>query len=146
MWSTNQHQRHSCKLSFLFLHRRQSSESLLAGSLYRGTVFQKSIWETRKVWEGNACVAWTCSVWQHAMVVKMNPTISIFFFQALTLNKKKIMTSSGGSRPSDKGGRGGGHPDPEIRGTPGLQKTFSALWASFWLKNKGGRPLPWICH
>ena len=26
------------------------------------------------------------------------------------------MTSSGGSRPSDKGGGGGGHPDPEIKG------------------------------
>ena len=29
---------------------------------------------------------------------------------------------SGGSRPSDK--RGGGHPDPEIRGGPGLQRNF----------------------
>ena len=25
---------------------------------------------------------------------------------------------------------GGGHPDPEIRGTPGLKKSFSALRAS----------------
>ena len=34
---------------------------------------------------------------------------------------------SGGSRPSDKGGAGGGaeggHPDPEIRG-PGFQKNY----------------------
>ena len=46
-------------------------------------------------------------------------------------------------------GGGGGHPDPEIRGgSP--KKFFSALWASFWLKNKGGAgppgPLPWIHH
>ena len=32
-------------------------------------------------------------------------------------------TTSGGSRPSDKGEGGGGHPDPEIRGG-GLQKNF----------------------
>ena len=44
---------------------------------------------------------------------------------------------SGGSRTSDKGGGGGGHPDPEIR--EGSPKTFfSALWASVWSKNKGG--------
>ena len=44
-----------------------------------------------------------------------------------------------GSRPSDKGGegRGGGHPDPEIRGRPGLQKIFSALQASFSFTNQG---------
>ena len=49
--------------------------------------------------------------------------------------------SSGGSRPSDKGGGGGGgdgHPDPEIRrGSP--KKFFSAHRASVWSKNKGGR-------
>ena len=43
---------------------------------------------------------------------------------------------------------GAGHPDPEIRGAPGLKKYFSALRASVWSKNKGGpeapRPLPWI--
>ena len=51
--------------------------------------------------------------------------------------------SSGGSRPSDKGGGGGGGgaviPDPEIRGGPVSKKTFSALRASVWSKNKGGR-------
>ena len=57
---------------------------------------------------------------------------------------------SGGSRPSDKGGGGGGHPDPEIRGEVGLKKnSFSALRASAWSKNKGEGPhgpLPWIRH
>ena len=52
-----------------------------------------------------------------------------------------IVLGSGGSRPSDKGG--GGHPDPEIRGGPGLKKIFfSALRASFWSKNKGGGRAP----
>ena len=37
---------------------------------------------------------------------------------------------------------GGGNPDPEIRGTPALQKKkISALRASVWCKNKGGRGL-----
>ena len=54
---------------------------------------------------------------------------------------------SGGSRPSDKGGWGGGssHLDPEIR-EGGLQKIFSALQTSVWSKNKGGGGLqssPW---
>ena len=31
---------------------------------------------------------------------------------------------SGGFRPSDKGGEGGGHPDPDIRGGSGLKKFF----------------------
>ena len=32
---------------------------------------------------------------------------------------------SGGFRPSDKGGEGGGgHPDPDIRGGAGLKKIF----------------------
>ena len=34
-----------------------------------------------------------------------------------------------------------GHPDPYIRGGGGVQKTFSALRASVWSKNKGGPPL-----
>ena len=39
-------------------------------------------------------------------------------------------------------GGGGGNPDPEIRETPGLQnKKISALRASVWCKNKGGRRL-----
>ena len=37
------------------------------------------------------------------------------------------------------GGGGDGHPDPEIRGRPDLIKIFSALPASVWSKNKGGR-------
>ena len=37
-------------------------------------------------------------------------------------------------------GEGGGHPDPEIRGMPGLKKIFFALRASVWSKNKGGGP------
>ena len=46
----------------------------------------------------------------------------------------------GGSRPSDKGGGGGGsHPDPEIkRGGPGLKKNFG----QFGVKIRGGGP-PW---
>ena len=36
-----------------------------------------------------------------------------------------ILLISGGSRHSDKGGgEGDGHPDPEIKGMPGLQKHF----------------------
>ena len=40
------------------------------------------------------------------------------------------------------GGVLGGHPDPEIRGRPGLKKKFfSALRASVWSKNEvEGRP------
>ena len=40
------------------------------------------------------------------------------------------------------GGGLGGHPDPEIRGRPGLKKKFfSALRASVWSKNEvEGRP------
>ena len=38
-----------------------------------------------------------------------------------------------------RGGGGGGQPDPEIRERgPVSKKYFSALWASFWSKNKGG--------
>ena len=50
---------------------------------------------------------------------------------------------TGGSRPSDKGGRvGGGHLDPEIRGARSQKKFFSALRASVWSKNKGARGRP----
>lgn len=34
------------------------------------------------------------------------------------------------------GGEEGGHPDPEMRGGPGLKNFFSA---SVWSKNKGGK-------
>ena len=46
---------------------------------------------------------------------------------------------SGGSRPLDKGGWGGGsHPDSEImEGDRSQKQFFSALRASFWSKNKG---------
>ena len=51
------------------------------------------------------------------------------------------------------GGQGGGrHPDPQIRGGPGLQKKFfSAFRSSDWSENKGGGlglpgTLPWIRH
>ena len=36
----------------------------------------------------------------------------------------KEVKKSGGSRPSDRGAWGGGHPDPEIRGWSGLKKHF----------------------
>ena len=45
--------------------------------------------------------------------------------------------------------RGGGQPDPWIKGGPVSPKLFSVLLASVWSKNKegGGRgPLPWISH
>ena len=44
-------------------------------------------------------------------------------------------------------GRGGGHPDPYIRGEAVSKEIFSA--PSVWSKNKGVRPpgpLPWIHH
>ena len=42
-----------------------------------------------------------------------------------------------------KGGGGSSHPDPEIRGRPGLKKNFfSALRVSFWSKNKVGEQAP----
>ena len=37
---------------------------------------------------------------------------------------------------------GGGHPDPEMGVGGGLQKIFSALWASVWSQNKEGGPGP----
>lgn len=36
----------------------------------------------------------------------------------------KEIKTSGGSRPSDRGAWGGGHPDPEIRGRSGLKNQF----------------------
>ena len=36
----------------------------------------------------------------------------------------KEIKTSGGSRPLDRGGMGGGHPDPEIRGWSGLKNQF----------------------
>ena len=36
----------------------------------------------------------------------------------------KEIKTSGGSRPSDRGAWGGGHPDPEIRGWSGLKNQF----------------------
>ena len=39
------------------------------------------------------------------------------------VDNKLYVHDSGGSRPSDRGGRGGGgHPVPEISGGPGLKK------------------------
>ena len=35
-----------------------------------------------------------------------------------------IITTSDGSRPSERGGGGSGHPDPEIRGDLALKKMF----------------------
>ena len=50
-----------------------------------------------------------------------------------------ICQYSGGSRPSDKEGGGGG-------GFLAVsKKIFSALWASFWSKNRGAW-IPWIRH
>ena len=41
----------------------------------------------------------------------------------MSFQKYHLIICSGGSRPSDKGGGGPGHPDPEIRGTRS-QKIF----------------------
>ena len=52
---------------------------------------------------------------------------------------------SGGSRPSDKGGRGwgAGHPDTEIRGGPQSQKNFFRPFGpQFGLKIRGGARAP----
>ena len=50
---------------------------------------------------------------------------------------------SGGSRPSDKGGRGGGsYLDPETRGRGSLKKSFQPFWPQFGLKIRGGGPSP----
>ena len=46
-----------------------------------------------------------------------------------------LFKCNGWYRPSDKGG---GHPDPEIRGRAVSKKCFSAFRASFWSKNKEG--------
>ena len=51
-------------------------------------------------------------------------------------------TTSAGSRNCEwGGGAGGGHPDPEIREVPGLERIFLPLQASVWSKNKGAPPL-----
>ena len=42
------------------------------------------------------------------------------------------------------GGRGGGHPDPDVRGVS--KELFSALRASVYSKNKGGPPWIYHCH
>ena len=57
----------------------------------------------------------------------------------------------GGSRPSDKGGGGGGHPDPEIsRGAQSPKKFFRLFGPHFdrKIRGRGGPlgPLPWIRH
>ena len=52
---------------------------------------------------------------------------------------------SGGFRPSDKGGggRGGGHPDPDIRGGSWPQKIFFRPFGPhFGLKIRGGQGPP----
>ena len=48
---------------------------------------------------------------------------------------------SSGSRPSDKGGRGG-HPDPDTRGEVVSKNFFSALRTLVWYKIRGGGPPP----
>ena len=76
---------------YLIFHGIKLSNVMLSGifknidfhRLYRGTVFQKKVFEDQR---GN--------VWQHAMDVKTNPTISNSCFQALTRNKKNTITSS----------------------------------------------------
>ena len=44
-------------------------------------------------------------------------------------------------RGGGRGEGGTGHSDPEIKGDP-VSKKFFVVWS----KNKGGGPLPWICH
>ena len=59
---------------------------------------------------------------------------------------KTSSATSAGSRPWDKGGRGGGHPDPYISGGGGGRRSPKNF---FCLKIGGAipsRPLPWIRH
>ena len=64
-------------------------------------------------------------------------------------NFATMITCSGRSRPSDKGG-GDSQPDPEIRGGgASLQKNFcQSFGPQFGLKIRAGlaRPFPWIHH
>ena len=73
--------------------------------------------------------------------------MSAVYLEYIYLGLDLLIGCSGRSSPSDKGGGGGrgraSHPDPEIRGGGSLQKIFSALWASFWSKYKGGAWAPW---
>ena len=64
------------------------------------------------------------------------------------LSDSLMISCSGGSRPSDKGrrGGGGGHPDPEIREVDSLTKNY--LWPfgpQFGLKIRGSSS-SWIRH
>ena len=52
--------------------------------------------------------------------------------------RRPLSQDNGGSRPSDRGGGGAGHLDPEIRGSASPKKFFPAFWASVWSKNKRG--------
>ena len=76
-----------------------------------------------------------------------------FRVEILSINKKITRWDdslpSGRCRPSDKGGGGGGHPDPEMweGGAVSTKKKFPALRVSVRSKKKGGgsglpRPLP----
>ena len=75
-------------------------------------------------------------------------------FPGINEGRAKLVDDSGGSRPSDKGGRGwGGHSDPEIMGGGRRlvwKKDFSVLQDSFWSKITEGPgpfgPLLWKCH
>ena len=56
--------------------------------------------------------------------------------------KDNLGTQSVDKAPTFRLGGGGGHPDPEIRGMPGLKKFFSSLAPQFGLKISGGGPGP----
>ena len=59
--------------------------------------------------------------------------------------RSNAVPSSGGSRPSDRGGEGGGgHPDPEIRWGPVSKICFWPFGSQFGLNIRRGRGgAPW---
>ena len=61
-------------------------------------------------------------------------TINMLYFPPTPLKQVSYYTPTSPLRPLSIGA---GHPVPEIRGGVS-KKIFSALWASFWSKNKGG--------
>ena len=58
------------------------------------------------------------------------------------MHLKKSSHTVADPRPSDKGGGRGGHPDPEIRGGPGLKKKINFSSLGLGLKKGGGGQAP----
>ena len=104
----------------------------------------EDVGKRKKAGSGNTLVARAA-----LLVAFLSPSAhsAPFFFLSRILLAAKVASTedfiidsfSGGSRPSDKVGGGGGHPDPAIRGEAVSKKyIFPPLRASVWSKNKGG--------